>query len=130
VGLYNFREFNSDEIAKFDKNMAISWADFEKVEIRVGTVLTAEDFPEARKPSYKLSIDFGDYGIMKSSAQVTKFYPKEDLPGLQVIAVVNFPEKQIANFFSQCLVLGVYTEDREVVLLSHMQKVQNGAKIG
>jgi tRNA-binding protein len=110
--------------------MAISWSDFEKVDIRVGTVLTAEEFPEARKPSYRLTIDFGETGIKRSSAQITKFYSKEELPGMQVIAVINFPEKQIANFFSQCLVLGVYTEDKEVVLLSPKQKVPNGAKIG
>ena len=112
------------------KNMAISWADFEKVDIRVGTVITAEDFPEARKASYKLTIDFGEEGIKRSSAQITHFYRKEELPGLQVIAVINFPEKQIANFFSQCLVLGVYTTGKEVVLLSPLQKVDNGAKIG
>lgn len=110
--------------------MAISWSDFEKVDIRVGTVLTAEEFPEARKPSYRLTIDFGETGIKRSSAQITKFYSKEELPGMQVIAVINFPEKQIANFFSQCLVLGVYTEDKEVILLSPKQKVPNGAKIG
>ena len=110
--------------------MPISWDDFEKVDIRVGTVLTAEDFPGARKPAYKLTIDFGTEGIKKSSAQITHFYNKEDLPGLQVIAVVNFPVKQIANFFSECLVLGVYTPEKEVVLLSPLQKVENGAKIG
>jgi tRNA-binding protein len=112
------------------KNMVISWADFEKIDIRVGTVLTVEDFPEARKPSYKLTIDFGAEGVKRSSAQITHFYGKEELPGQQVIAVINFPEKQIANFFSQCLVLGVYTPDKQVVLLSPLQKVENGAKIG
>ena len=78
---------------------------------------TAEDFPGSRKPAYKLTIDFGAEGIKKSSAQITHFYNKEELPGKQVIAVVNFPVKQIANFFSECLVLGVYTPEREVVLL-------------
>lgn len=110
--------------------MPITWEDFEKVDIRVGTVLSAEDFPSARKPSYKLTIDFGPEGIKKSSAQITHFYKKEDLPGKQVIAVINFPPKQIANFFSECLVLGVYTPEKEVVLLSPLQKVENGAKIG
>jgi len=112
------------------KNMAISWADFEKIDIRVGTVITAEDFPEARKDSFKLTIDFGQEGIKRSSAQITHFYSKEELIGLQVIAVINFPEKQIANFFSQCLVLGVYTPEKEVVLLSPLQKIHNGAKVG
>jgi tRNA-binding protein len=110
--------------------MTISWDDFEKVDIRVGTILSADEFPEARKPSYKLTIDFGEAGIKRSSAQITKFYKREELPGMQVIAVVNFPEKQIANFFSHCLVLGVYTAGKEVVLLSPKQKVENGAKVG
>jgi tRNA-binding protein len=110
--------------------MPISWEDFEKIDIRVGTILEVEDFPNARNPSYKLTIDFGPEGIKKSSAQITHFYNKEELPGMQVIAVVNFPVKQIANFFSECLVLGVYTPDKEVVLLSPLQKVENGAKIG
>jgi len=110
--------------------MPISWDDFEKVDIRAGTILSAEEFPAARKPAYKLTIDFGAEGIKKSSAQITHFYNKEELPGLQVIAVVNFPVKQIGNFFSECLVLGVYTPDKEVILLSPLQKVDNGAKIG
>mgnify|MGYP003402096015 FL=1 len=110
--------------------MPITWDDFEKVDIRVGTVISVEDFPNARKPSYKLTIDFGPEGIKKSSAQITHFYTKEYLPGKQVIAVINFPPKQIANFFSECLVLGVYTPGNEVVLLCPRQKVDNGAKIG
>ncbi len=108
----------------------ITWSDFEKIDIRVGTIIAAEDFPEARKPSYKLMIDFGDEGIKKSSAQITSFYLKENLTGTQVIAIINFPVKQIANFFSECLVLGVYSSTNEVVLLSPLQKVDNGAKIG
>ncbi len=127
---YNFIKNHYPEFPKFDKNMAISWEDFEKIDIRAGTIISAEEFPEARKPSYKLTIDFGEAGIKKSSAQITHFYQKEALEGLQVIAVINFPEKQIANFFSQCLVLGVYTAGREVVLLSPEQKVENGAKVG
>jgi len=110
--------------------MAITWDDFEKVDMRAGTIISAEDFPKARKPSYILTIDFGEAGMRKSSAQITHFYSKEELIGLQVIAVINFPEKQIANFFSQCLVLGVYTPEKEVVLLSPLQKIHNGAKVG
>ena len=95
----------------------ISWEDFEKVDIRLGTILEVEDFPGARKPAYQLSIDFGELGIKRSSAQITKLYTKDELAGKQVVAVVNFPVKQIANFFSECLVLGVYNEDNDVVLL-------------
>jgi tRNA-binding protein len=110
--------------------MAISWSDFEKVDIRAGTILEASTFPEARKPAYKLKIDFGPMGIKKSSAQITTFYTPEMLIGKQVIAVVNFPPKQIGPFVSECLVLGVYTENKEVVLLSPLQPVDNGGKIG
>jgi len=94
----------------------ISWEDFEKVDIRTGTILEVNDFTDAKKPAYQLSIDFGEMGIKRSSAQITTLYTKEVLIGKQVIAVVNFPVKQIANFFSQCLVLGVYNENNEVVL--------------
>jgi len=108
----------------------ISWEDFDKVDIRVGTILTAVDFPSAKKPAYQLTIDFGEMGIKKSSAQLTALYPKEELTGKQVIAVVNFPPKQIANFFSECLVLGIYNEHNDVVLLQPGLPVKNGAKIG
>ncbi len=108
----------------------ISWNDFEKIDIRVGTIVEANDFTNARKPSYQLSIDFGDLGIKKSSAQITSLYEKENLIGKQVIAVVNFPIKQIANFFSECLVLGVYNQENEVVLLHPSLQVKNGCKIG
>ena len=84
----------------------ITWQDFEKIDMRSGTIINVSDFPEARKPSYKLEIDFGPLGIKKSSAQITDLYKKEDLIGKQILAVVNFPKKQIANFFSECLVLG------------------------
>jgi tRNA-binding protein len=107
----------------------ITWNDFEKVEIRVGTILEVDDFPEARNPSYKLKIDFGKFGIKKSSAQITKLYKKEDLVGKQVIAVTNFPPKQIANFISGCLVLGVVLENKEVVLLQPERTVPNGYRI-
>ena len=108
----------------------INWADFEKVDIRVGTITAANDFPNARKPSYQLTIDFGELGIKRSSAQVTALFKKENLIGIQVIAVVNFPVKQVANFFSECLVLGVYNEMNEVVLLQPSLPVKNGCKIG
>ena len=108
----------------------ITWQDFEKIDIRVGTILTVEDFPNARKPSFQLSVDFGELGIKKSSAQITAFYSKDELKGKQVVAVVNFLPKQIANFFSECLVLGVYNETNEVVLLAPGKAVKNGCKIG
>ena len=108
----------------------ISWQDFEKVDIRCGTVIDAKDFPNARKPSYQLTIDFGEAGIKKSSAQITHYYKKEELMNRQVVAVINFPVKQIANFFSECLVLGVYDEKNDVVLLQPDRKVTNGMKIG
>lgn len=108
----------------------ISWEDFEKIDIRTGTILEVNDFPGARKPSFQLCIDFGELGIKKSSAQITALYTKEELIGKQVIAVVNFPVKQIANFFSECLVLGVYNENSDVVLLQPTLTVKNGSRIG
>ena len=108
----------------------LSWQDFEKVEMRVGTILEANDFPEARKPAYQLTIDFGNkIGIRKSSAQITKRYSKEALLGKQIIAVVNFPKKQIGKFMSECLVLGSVNED-DIVLLTSDLKVENGLRIG
>ncbi|KAB2880456.1 tRNA-binding protein [bacterium] len=108
----------------------ITWNDFEKIEIRAGTVIEVQDFPEARKPAYKLKIDFGEYGIKQSSAQITKLYSKEYLLNRQVVAVINFPPKQIANFFSECLVLGVVRGDGEVVVLQVDRPVTNGERIG
>jgi len=108
----------------------ISWNDFEKVDIRAGTIIEAVPFPKAKKPAYQLTIDFGDLGIKRSSAQITALYTPEALAGRQVIAVVNFPVKQIANFFSECLVLGVYAEDGNVVLLQPDREVINGSRIG
>lgn len=108
----------------------ISWDDFEKVEIRSGTILEVTDFPKAKKPAYQLRIDFGTLGIKQSSAQITQHYSKEALIGQQVVAVVNFPPKQIANFFSECLVLGVYDTDGNVVLLQPERPVENGQRIG
>ncbi|NPV49860.1 MAG: tRNA-binding protein [Candidatus Methanofastidiosum sp.] len=107
----------------------ITWKDFEKVEMRVGRVLEVNDFPEANNPSYKLIIDFGEYGIKKSSAQITKLYEKEDLLNRQVVAVTNFPPKQIANFISECLVLGVVLNAKEVVLLQPDREVKEGYRI-
>ncbi|MBK8520965.1 MAG: tRNA-binding protein [Ferruginibacter sp.] len=108
----------------------ISWEDFEKIDIRTGTILEANDFPAARKPAYQLMIDFGEFGTKRSSAQITALYKKDELIGKQVIAVVNFPVKQIAGFFSECLVLGVYNENNDVVLLQPTLPVKNGSKIG
>ena len=109
----------------------ISWADFEKLDIRCGTIISVADFENARNPSYKLEIDFGDLGIKKSSAQITALYEKADLVGKQILAVVNFPKKQIANFFSECLVLGVYGENtKEVTLLTTSLPSKNGLSVG
>lgn len=111
--------------------MPISWTDFEKVEMRVGTIIEVTDFPKARKPAFKLVVDFGEeIGTKRSSAQITTHYEKEELLNRQVIAVVNFPPKQIADFVSECLVLGVYDENNDVVLLQPGMAVKNGCKIG
>lgn len=107
----------------------ISWQDFEKVELRVGTIIEVQDFPKARKPAYRLKIDFGEFGIKQSSAQITELYSKSDLLDKQIIAVVNFPEKQIADFMSQCLVTGVVDGNEPVVLLQPEQRVKNGLRI-
>ena len=108
----------------------ISWQDFEKIDLRCGTIIDVKDFPNAKKPAYQLTIDFGIIGIKKSSAQLTHFYNKELLINKQVIAVVNFPIKQVANFFSECLVLGLYDEDNKVILLQPDRSVLNGMKVG
>jgi tRNA-binding protein len=108
----------------------IDWNDFEKVDMRVGTIIEAEDFPEARKPAYKMTIDFGEeIGTRRTSAQITRRYTLEELPGRQIVAVVNFPVKRIAGFKSECLVLGAVGEETDVVLLSPGQKVPNGLRI-
>lgn len=111
-------------------NELISWNDFEKVQIKAGTIVEVNDFPNARKPAYQLLIDFGELGLKRSSAQITHHYNKEELIGKQIVAVVNFPVKQIANFFSECLVLGVYDADNNVVLLTPDKPVQNGGAVG
>ncbi|MEW7291954.1 tRNA-binding protein [Aquimarina sp. 2304DJ70-9] len=107
----------------------LSWQDFEKVEMRIGTIISAEVFKEARNPAYKITIDFGALGKRKTSAQITKLYTCEEIIGKQVAAVVNFPPKQIANFMSECLVLGGLGDDKEVILLQPERKVENGTKI-
>ena len=111
--------------------MEINWNDFEKVEMRVGTILSAKDFEKAHKPAYILEIDFGkELGIKRSSAQITNRYTKEALIGKQIVAVVNFPKKQIANFMSECLVLGSVGPNNDIVLLNPDLKVENGLRIG
>lgn len=106
----------------------IQFEDFLKVDLRVGTILEVNDFPEARKPAYQLVIDFGDLGIKKTSAQITTLYKKEDLLNKQIVAVVNFPRKQIASFMSECLVLGAVKEN-DVILLNPELKVKNGSTV-
>jgi tRNA-binding protein len=108
----------------------LSWDDFLKVEMRVGTILSAEVFTEAKIPAYRLMIDFGDFGKKKTSAQITKKYKPEELIGRQVIAVINFPPKQIANMMSECLVLGGLGENKEVTLIQPESAVPNGMRIG
>jgi tRNA-binding protein len=111
--------------------MEINWNDFEKVEMRIGTILEVNDFPEARKPAFQLLIDFGSaIGIKKSSAQITKRYTNEELVGKQIIAVVNFPRKQIGTFMSECLVLGSVGAENDIVLLTSDIEVENGLRIG
>jgi len=107
----------------------ITWHDFEQVELRAGTILEVVDFPEARKPAYKLKVDFGPHGIKWSSAQITKHYTKEELPGMQIIGVINFPEKQIANFMSQFLVTGMADENGDIILATIQKPVPNGSKL-
>ena len=108
----------------------ICWEDFSKIDIRCGTIIEVTDFPQAKKPAYQLRIDFGKLGIKQSSAQITRHYTKTDLMGKQVVAVMNFPPKQIANFFSECLVLGVYDAQGDVVLLRPDKLSENGQLVG
>ena len=104
----------------------IAWQDFEKVDMHIGTIIEVDDFPEAKNPAYKVTVDFGkEIGKKKSSAQITKLYKKEQLLGKQIIAITNFPVKQIANFKSECLVLGVVGKDNEIVLLQPERKVND-----
>ena len=107
----------------------ISWNDFEKVDMRVGNIIEVNDFPKARIPAYKLIIDFGELGIKQSSAQITELYKKEELLNKQIIAVVNFPPKRIADFLSECLVLGVVNGNEPVIILQPGLKAKNGLRI-
>ena len=107
----------------------LSWEEFEQVDIRTGTIIEAEVFAGARKPAYKLIIDFGPLGIKKSSAQITDYYQPAELMGMQIVAVINFPPKQIATFISECLILGVVEPDKKVVLLKTSQDCENGLRI-
>lgn len=108
----------------------LKWDEFLKVDMRVGTILEAEVFEEARKPAFKMLIDFGACGQKKTSAQITKRYKLNDLIGRQIVAVINFPPKQIANIMSECLVLGVLEDEGDVTLLQPQGTVSNGSKIG
>ena len=113
-----------------EKKSSINWSDFEKIDLRVGTILEVRDFPEARNPAYQLHIDFGgEIGLLKSSAQITKRYSKDDLLNRQIVAIVNFPKKQIGKFMSECLILGAVGEEGDVVLLNPDFKVENGTSI-
>ncbi|MFT5754580.1 MAG: tRNA-binding protein [Flavobacterium sp.] len=108
----------------------LTWSDFEKVEMRIGTILEVKDFPKARNPAYQIYIDFGiEIGVKKTSAQITQKYSKEELVGKQIVAVINFPKKQIGNFRSECLLLGSIGNEKEVVLLSSDKLVENGLRI-
>lgn len=110
-------------------NETITWPDFSKIDMRVGTIIEIKDFPEARKPAYQVQVDFGkEIGIRKTSAQITQRYSKDELFGKQIIAVINFPKKQIANFMSECLILGA-VDGSDVILLRPEAEVDNGLKI-
>ncbi len=108
----------------------LEWNEFQKVEMRIGTIISAEKFKEVKNPAYKMVIDFGEFGQRKTSAQITKLYTAEEIIGKQVIAVVNFPAKQIANIMSECLVLGGIGKNKEVTLIQPERKVENGTRIG
>lgn len=112
-----------------EETKEINWQDFLKIEMRVGTIVKAEEFPEAKKPAFKLYIDFGKHGERKTSAQITKLYKLDDLIGKKIVAVLNFPPKQIANFMSECLVLGAVDDDN-ISLLSVDKEAENGLRIG
>ena len=107
----------------------INWSDFEKVELRVGTIVDAFEFAEARRPAYKLQVDFGEIGIKTSSAQITKHYTLDELKGRQIVGVVNFPKKQIGKFMSEFLVTGFADENGDIVLTTVERKVPNGSKL-
>lgn len=106
-----------------------TFKDFQKIDIRVGKIIAVEDFPEAKKPAYKLTIEFGELGIRRSSARITKNYTKEDLVGRKVLAVLNFPPKQVGNFISEVLVLGAVPEEENVILLEPDKDLPSGSKV-
>ncbi|MEX6625335.1 tRNA-binding protein [Tenacibaculum pacificus] len=112
------------------ENNTLTWDDFTKVEMRIGTIISAEIFKEVKNPAYKMQIDFGEFGIKKTSAQITKLYTSEELIGNQIVAVTNFPKKQIANIMSECLVLGAVGNHKEVTLISPERNIKNGTRIG
>jgi len=108
----------------------IAWQDFEKIDLRIGTIVKAEDFSQAKKPAYKLWVDLGkDFGVKRSSAQITKLYKKEDLVGKQVLCVINFPPKQVADFISEILVTGFVLDSKEIVLAVPERKVPDGVRL-
>lgn len=109
-------------------SQTITFEDFTKVDLRIGTIIEVNDFPEAKNPAYQLTIDFGDLGVKKSSAQITSLYTKDELLNKQIVAVVNFPNKQIAKFMSECLVLGA-VKGKDVILLNSENKVKNGSTV-
>ena len=113
-----------------DKGNNLTWEEFIKIDIRTGTIINAEVFDGVNKPAYKVQIDFGELGIRKTSAQLTKLYKPEDIIGKQILAVINFPKKQIKDFMSECLILGVIGEEGDVVLVETERKTLNGLKIG
>lgn len=124
---YKINRFVNKQFFKMD----LTWNEFERTDMRIGTIIEVNDFPEARKPAFQLTIDFGaEIGIRKSSAQITKRYQKEDLVNRQIVAVVNFPRKQIGKFMSECLVLGAVGEEGDVILLAPDFKIENGLRIG
>ena len=112
------------------KETSLTWNDFMKVEMRIGTILSAEVFQEAKNPAYKILVDFGMYGTRKTSAQITQLYQAKDLLGKQVIAVTNFPPKQIATIMSECLLLGGIGNDKDVILIEPERNVKNGTRVG
>ena len=113
-----------------ENDSTIVWQDFVKIDMRVGTIIAVAEFPEAKNPSFQLQIDFGPLGVKKSSAQITSLYSKEQLINQQIIAVVNFPPKQIGKYMSECLVMGIYGQHNDVILLHPERRVENGWKIG
>ena len=113
-----------------ETNNTLTWDEFTKVEMRIGTIISAEIFKEVKNPAYKMQIDFGEYGIKKTSAQITKLYTTEELIGNQIVGVINFPKKQIATMMSECLVLGAVGDNKEVTLISPEKNIKNGTRIG